>query len=137
MLVPGEDPNIIVCAVSKEEEKMMVIEYHVHWEQEQFDSLSIPRSEAALMPRVDPGSTKYLFCQLSLDHAHELVCQYGTRLHFGIMPLRWYQGHGVGDLPKRFEVYVSAEVRQKHIPFMFACLLSIFWDLTTQSGVAI
>ena len=95
------------------------------------------------MPGCDPKGTKYLLCQLSLDHAHELVRQYGTRPRFGIMPLRWYQGHGVDDLPTRFEVYVSVEVRQKHVPFMFAYLLSIFWDLTpdgiltTQSGVAI
>ena len=40
-------------------------------------------------------------------------------------------------------MYVGAEVRQKHVPFMFAYLLSIFWDLTpdgiltTPSGVAI
>ena len=143
MFAPGEDPNIIVFAIPKEEEKMMVIQCHTHLEQELFDSLSIQTSEAVLVPRVDPGSTKYLFCQLSLDLAHELVRQYGTRPRFGIMPLRWYHGHGVNNLPRRFEVYVSAEVRQKHVPFMFAYLLSIFSDLTpdgiltTQPGVAI
>ena len=100
MFAPGEDPNVIVFAVLKEEEKMMVIQYHAHWEQELFDSLSLQRSEAVLVPGVEPGCTKYLFCQLSLDHAQELVRQYGTRPHFWIMPPRWYQGNGVDDLPR-------------------------------------
>ena len=81
------------------------------------------------LPGVDPGSIKYIFCQLSLDHAHELIRYYRTQPRFGIMPVRWYQSNGVDDLPRQFEVYVGVEVRQKHVPFMFAYLLSIFWDL--------
>ena len=99
---PGEDPNIIVFAVPQEEEKMMVIQYHVHWEQELFDRLSIQRSEAVLVPGVDQGCTKYLFCQLSLDHAYKLVHQYqysfinmaqgralGSCRCYGIMDMVW------------------------------------------------
>ena len=78
MFAPGEDPNVVVFAVRKEEEKMMVIQYHVHGEQDLFDGLSIQKSEAVLVLGADQGNTKYLFCQLSLDHAHELVRQYGT-----------------------------------------------------------
>ena len=143
MFAPGDEPNVIVFKVPKEEEKMMVLQYHVQWEQELFDSLSIQKTEAVLVPGADPGQSRYLFCQLSLDHAHELVRLYGNRARFGIMPLKWYQGDAVDDLPRRFEVYIGAEVREKHAPFMFAYLLSLFWELrpngllAAQSGVAI
>ena len=78
MFAPGEEPNITMFAVPKEEEKMMVIQYHTHWEQDLFDSLSILKSEAVLVPGVDPEDP-IIFCQLSLEHANELIRQYGTR----------------------------------------------------------
>ena len=87
------------------------------------------REHAVICPTSDAAHSKFMYVEVDFDTASKLVTQFGSYLHFALLPLRWYTGEDVDEAEVRLEVTMERLFQEKHMPYFYAYVLGALWEL--------
>ena len=84
------------------------MQYHVHWGHAMFEFLGVKPGEPNLMPGFEEKSKRFVI-QMTEQKLNNMIEELGNRPPFAVLPVGWYQGPALTNLPHKYECYVKAE----------------------------